>query len=220
LAGLAALSIISSTATTRSADKDGALPETAASTAAVLARIETDFKNTGSLRADFTQTNKISLFDKAIVLKGKVAIDYPDGFKWTVLSPVKTTVEINAGRAMIWDGATGETKTFDRGDNPMMDMMWRQLGAWFMGRYDELSKDYDISVTDSNADNPTLLFKPKNELIAKVVDNVSLTFAKDSAGRLFLEKVLMREKSGDSTTVLFSNVVLKGAVGEKSPDAK
>ncbi len=198
-----------------SADKKDVPPAVAAEDAAkTLSRIEKGLKNTKSLRADFVQTNKISLFDKDMVLKGEVAIDYPDGFKWTVLSPVKTIVEMDAGKATIWDEATGETKTFSRGDNPMMDMMWRQLGAWFMGRYDELSKDYDISVVDASETAPKLLFKPKNKLIAKVVESVELSF-EEKDGAIFLSKVAMREKSGDSTTVEFKNVVVST---KKTPD--
>jgi outer membrane lipoprotein-sorting protein len=184
--------------------------------AKTLARIEAGLRNTKSLRADFVQTNKISLFDKEMVLRGNVEIRYPDGFKWTVLSPVKTVVEMDADKARIWDEATGETRTFSRGDNPMMDMMWRQLGAWFMGRYDELSKDYAISVVDANETAPKLLFKPKNKLIAKVVASVELSFA-EKDGIFFLSKVVMREKSGDSTTVEFENVVVSA---KKSPAAK
>ncbi len=171
----------------------------------ILAAIETGFTNAKTLTADFTQTNKISLFDKPIVLKGTLRIDFPDGLEWRVLSPMRSTVAIKGDKAETWDEATGERKVFSRSENPMMSLMWKQLGAWLMGRYEVLSEDYNIETSPkSSPEAPVLVFRPKNKLIGKVVANVTLAFAK-SNGMFHLSTVVMREKGGDSTTIVFSN---------------
>ena len=204
-----ALAAISAAGGDATGKRDGA--------AAILATVESGFAQARTLTADFVQTNKISLFDKPMVLKGTLRIDFPDTLEWRVLSPVKTTVKIDGDKAEIWDEATGEKKVFSRSDNPMMSLMWRQLGAWLMGRYEELAKDYDIEpASDSTVDAPSLVFRPKNKMIGKVVASVTLRFAK-SEGVFHLATVVMREKGGDSTTIVFSNTKVVRASGADTP---
>lgn len=157
-----------------------------------------------SISADFEQEKKLSLFSRTIKLKGNLQIKFPHFFKWEVDSPIKTIITADGDKIKIWDEETGQTNTTNVNDNPVVKNIWTQIDSWFMGRYSILAKDYHIKVV---AEEPLeLSFKPKGKPLSAAVDNITIFFRKD---RKYLKKVILKETSGDSTVMIFSNIVIQ-----------
>jgi len=180
----------------------------------VLDLLEKEFRDVKSISADFAQVKKMSLFKRDINLKGRLMIKFPQYFRWEVDEPVKTTVTADGDTIEIWDEETDKTQKVSTKSNPVVKNIWAQIDSWFMGKYAQLSKDYDIRLPrkpDNNKENSisVLVFIPKSEPLSAVVKSVTLFFSngnKDTSGRKYLNKVILIEKSGDSTIIEFKNV--------------
>ena len=174
--------------------------------------LEKEFKNLKSISSDFVQIKKMSLFDRNIILKGRLLIRFPHYFRWEVDEPVKTTVTADGDSIVIWDEESGETQRTSTKNNPVVQNIWAQIDSWFMGKYALLAKDYTISILKdgiSDSSIPVLIFKPKSKPLSAAVKSVTLYFSKatkNSAGRQYLKKVVLAEVSGDSTTIEFNNL--------------
>jgi outer membrane lipoprotein carrier protein len=177
-----------------------------------LKSLEKEFKNIKSIASDFTQTKKMSLFNRNIILKGRLLIKFPHYFRWEVDEPVKTTVTASGDSIKIWDEESGETQTTSTKNNPVVKNIWAQIDSWFMGKYLLLAKDYNISTLkneETESDIPLLVFKPKSKPLSVAVQSVTLYFEKatpETSGRQYLKRVILKEKSGDSTVIDFDNV--------------
>ncbi len=185
-----------------------------ADTAAVLESLEKEFKDIKSITGNFVQTKKMSLFNRDILLKGRFLIKFPHYFKWEVDEPVKTTLTADGDSIEIWDEGTGETQNTSIKNNPVVKNIWSQIDSWFMGRYTLLSKDYNIEILKTEKRDgsiPVLLFKPKSKPLSVVVESITLYFSKaneKTSGRQYLKKVILKEKSGDSTIMEFKDIII------------
>lgn len=181
-------------------------------TRAILNVLEKEFRDIESISADFDQVKKMSLFKREIKLKGNLLIKFPHYFKWEVLEPVKTTVTADGKNIEIWDEETDSTQTLSIENNPVVKNIWSQIDSWFMGKYNLLSKDYNIKISEVDEKEtsiPVLVFSPKSEKLSKVIKSVSLYFSEGdraTSEKKYLKKVILRENTGDSTVIKFKNV--------------
>lgn len=181
---------------------------------AALSSLEKEFQHIRSISSDFVQTKKMSLFKHDIILKGRLLIKFPHYFRWEVDEPVKTTITAEGDSIEVWDEESGETTHTSTKNNPVVQNIWAQIDSWFMGRYALLSKDYSISILKSEKSSstiPVLIFKPKSKPLSLAVKSVTLHFAKGtvkSSGRQYLQKVILEEKSGDTTMIEFNNLTI------------
>ena len=181
----------------------------------LLSLLEDQFKGIKSISADFIQKKKMSLFNKEIILKGKMNIGFPHYFRWEVDEPVKTIVTADGDTIKIWDEETGKTQTTSTKNNPVLKNIWAQVDSWFMGKYKQLAKDYDIEISKTEKSGgkiPVVVFIPRSAHLATVMKSVTLFFSAPSptsAGRCYLRKVILKDKSGDSTVMEFLNTKIE-----------
>ena len=160
--------------------------------------------NVKSISADFRQDKKLSLFSRTITLTGHLKITFPHFFRWEVYSPIKTIITADGEKVTIWDEETNQTNTTSVTDNPVVKNIWTQIDSWFMGRYSVLAKDYKIKVIKK--DPLELVFKPRGKPLSAAVDSITIFFRED---RKYLNRVILKEVSGDSTVMKFTNIVIK-----------
>ena len=174
-----------------------------------LSLLEDQFTGIKSISADFVQKKKMSLFNKEIVLKGKMNIRFPHYFRWEVDEPVKTIVTADGDTIKIWDEETDKTQTTSTKNNPVLKNIWAQVDSWFMGKYKQLANDYNIEISKTERSVgkiPVVVFIPKSAPLTTVMKSVTLFFSDPSptsAGRCYLRKVILKDKSGDSTVMEF-----------------
>ena len=169
-----------------------------------LQSLQKEMANVISISADFKQDKKLSLFSKTLTITGHMKITFPHFFKWEVYSPIKTIITADGEKVTMWDEETNQTNTTSVADNPVVKNIWTQIDSWFMGRYSVLAKDYNIKVLKLNP--LQLVFTPRGKPLSAAVDSITIFFRED---RKYLNKVILKETSGDSTVMNFSNIIIK-----------
>ena len=169
-----------------------------------LQSLQKEMTNVKSISADFRQDKKLSLFSRTITLTGHLEIKFPHFFRWEVYSPIKTIITADGEKVTIWDEETNQTNTTYVTDNPVVKNIWTQIDSWFMGRYSVLAKEYKITVLKK--DPLELVFKPRGKPLSAAVDSITIFFRED---RKYLNKVILKEISGDSTVMNFTNIKIK-----------
>jgi len=176
----------------------------------VLSEIQKSMASVKEIKADFNQEKNLSLFKHTIKLEGNLNIKFPHYFRWEVTSPLKTVITADGDTVTTWDEETNQTQTLSVKNNPVVKSIWTQIDSWFMGKYDELSKNYYIKLLQSE---PAVLeFKPKNKAVASTVEKITVFFRKD---KKYLKQVKLQETGGDSTIISFSNIKLTPSEKEK-----
>ena len=181
----------------------------------ILSEIQDSMASVKEINADFNQEKKLSLFKHTIELKGNLQIKFPHYFRWEVTSPLKTIITADGDRVTTWDEETDKTQTISVKNNPVVKSIWTQIDSWFLGKYDELSKNYYIKLIQS--DPAILEFEPKSKTIAATVKKITVWFRKD---KKYLKQVKLQEKGGDSTTIKFSNIRLNGTDIQKKSESQ
>jgi len=193
----------------------GQVADTEPNARLILSEIQDSMASVKEIKADFNQEKKLSLFKHTIELKGNLEIKFPHYFRWEVISPLKTIITADGDRVTTWDEETDKTQTISVKNNPVVKSIWTQIDSWFLGKYDELSKNYYIKLIQS--DPAILEFEPKSKTIAATVKKITVWFRKD---KKYLKQVKLQEKGGDSTTIKFSNIRLNGTDIQKKSESQ
>jgi len=182
---------------------DAQIPKAKPNAQLILSEIQDSMASVKEIKADFEQEKKLSLFKHVIKLKGNLEIKFPHYFRWEITSPLKTVITADGDTVTTWDEETKETQTLSVKHNPVVKSIWTQIDSWFMGKYDELSKNYYIELIQQ--DPAILEFKPKSKTIAATVKKITVYFRED---KKYLQQVKLEEKGGDSTVIRFLNIKL------------
>jgi outer membrane lipoprotein-sorting protein len=169
-----------------------------------------------TLSADFLQTKRLSLFKDPIVSRGKIYLKKPGLFAWRSIAPIKYNMVIKGMAITQWDEDSKTVQKISFNSNPAFSTAIDQMKLWFYGNYSKLSDDYDISVV---AEKPlTFKFVPRKDFFtAKVIDSMNVIF---NAGKTYLRKISIAEKSGDTMEIDFSGVAINPKLEERIWEAK
>ncbi len=176
---------------------------------------------TTNVQSDFVQEKTLSLLQQTVVIKGRLAVEQPARLSWQVLEPIRYNMVLEGATMKQWDEATGKIQSMSLAGNPVAKVVVTQLQAWFSGRFESLTNDFEIGVAESGSE-PKLVFTPKaGGFLDKVIRRVEMTFRGD---KRYIHDMLIEEKTGDRTRMVFSNTVLNAAipvsVWEVKPHAK
>ncbi|MFH1147767.1 MAG: outer membrane lipoprotein carrier protein LolA [Pseudomonadota bacterium] len=157
-----------------------------------------DFK---SLKTSFVQEKNLSVFQKKIILKGRVCLQKPGKLAWHVDHPCRYSVVITDRSIRQWDEGTKEVQETPLSGNPVFQNITNQLAVWFSGDYCSLLQDYCVTVREKK---PVILrFVPKEKnMAAKVIKSITVTFREDER---YIKRIDILEVGGDSTTIVFDN---------------
>lgn len=160
--------------------------------------------NFKSLKTDFVQEKNLAMFQKKIVLRGRIYMQKPNKLAWHVDKPVKYSVVITDKSIRQWDEDTNQVQEISLSKNPVFKNVVNQLSVWFSGEYGALMDDNSISVLQKH---PLVIeFVPNEKNMArKMIKSITITFRDDEK---YLKKIKIHEMSGDTTTLDFSNTLL------------
>jgi len=168
--------------------------------AAVLRSIEEQFAAVKTVQADFVQTKQLAIFDQAITLEGRVALENPGRLAWRVDRPVRYAVVLDGSTIRQWDEESGKVQRISLSGNPVFQAVAQQLQVWFSGKYSSLADEYDIRTGDTKEET-TLLFTPRSTAAARqAIRRVSVSFREDHR---YIETIGIEDVSGDLTTIRF-----------------
>ena len=175
----------------------------------VLNRIQQRLAGVNTLRANFTQEKTLAVFEQVITLHGWMALTREGSFAWHVVDPIQYGLVVHEGMMRQWDEDTGVVQQTALSANPMLRVVFEQLSQWFSGDYHALMEQYSVQVLDPGP--PVLAFTPlERAQEAHFMKQVVLHF---SAVGDYLERIDMKEVSGDQTALLFSDTVVNEPLG-------
>ena len=183
----------------------------------LLAELQKSLGGTTNVQSEFIQEKTLSLLQQTVIIKGRLAVEQPDRLSWQVLEPIRYNMVLDGTVLKQWDETTGKMQTMSLAGNPVFKVVVNQLRAWFSGRFDLLTKDFDAQA-DATSAMPRIIFTPKDGSFAfKVIQRVVLTFRED---RRYIHDMLIEERTGDRTTMTFTNSVLNAAIPASAWEVK
>ncbi len=161
-----------------------------------------------SIASDFVQEKHLALFQDALIIQGRLFITSDGRFAWETHWPVRYKLVVANERILQWDEETGRVMTISMRDNPVASTIHAQMSAWFSGQYETLTNTYDAALSSTNP--VSFLFKPREGTpAASYLSAVQVWLRPD--GR-YLDRMQITERSGDSTSIAFTNTVLNQAL--------
>jgi outer membrane lipoprotein carrier protein len=157
-----------------------------------------------SLKTEFTQEKEMAMFKEKLVLKGRIFLQKPNKIAWHVDSPVRYSVLITDTFIRQWDEDTNKVQELSLAKNPVFQNVLNQLTVWFSGEYGSLTTVNDVRVKQNT---PLVLeFVPLEKNVShKIIKSILITFREDQT---YLKRIQILEKSGDMTTITFTNTLL------------
>ena len=163
-----------------------------------LQNIEEQREKARSYKALFTQNKTIALFDEKKTSTGVMLYKHPQKMLWKYETPDKTQIRI-----------TGESVSFYFPELEQIEIHPSTESAShfffvFEASAEELTKNFDICV-GASADDRThrIELLPKSEPLAPDLQSITLWVGKSD---YLPQKILVREISGDTTEIEFSDI--------------
>jgi outer membrane lipoprotein-sorting protein len=172
--------------------------------------------NFKTLKTDFTQEKEMALFTDKIVLKGRIYIQKPGKIVWHVDKPIRYSVLITDKLIRQWDEDTDRVQEISLSKNPIFQVVLNQLTVWFSGEYGSLLESHEVKVVKQ--DPLEMEFRPREkDISSKAIRSITITFRQD---RAYLERIRIKELSGDVTTIHFKNTLLNAPLDSMSFEVK
>ena len=153
----------------------------------------------GKLEADFGLVRKFNDLDYSIEGNGTMSITPGVELVFCTEKPMKAKFTFSPTQVVINDGESGKTTKLNSEQEAWIKQIFKLQDSWFKGDVSVLKTDFDVSIQDEK----TLLFIPKNPKVLAFVKTVQLHIEPNTK---HIAKVEMTEASGDSITIVFTNI--------------
>jgi outer membrane lipoprotein-sorting protein len=161
-----------------------------------------------SMQTRFIQKKNLSLFSREIELRGVLAMEKPDRFIWRTEFPLKYAILVEKEKLSQWDEDSDQVQTLSYADTPAVKIVVEQMRTWFYGEYGSLLDQYQAEVLSRQ---PLVLkLVPGEKSPARgMIRSVTLSFKSDQS---YIESILIEEKNGDRSEMLFKDTVLNSKI--------
>jgi outer membrane lipoprotein-sorting protein len=156
------------------------------------------FASSGTVRADFKETRRLSLLTDAIETEGVLYFAPPDRLARQTTRPGSSRVIVHDGRVAIQD-ETG-TRAFDLGSSEIARSLIGNLIVLLRGDLPGLRERYTIEYT-SDGQRWRLDLKPRSKALRVMIEGIRF-----SGAGWTLEAMETRETNGDISLSVFSGV--------------
>ncbi|MDR2215703.1 MAG: outer membrane lipoprotein carrier protein LolA [Nevskiaceae bacterium] len=151
------------------------------------------------LRGNFLQSRQISGFKRPVESSGQFVVARGTGLLWHTERPFESVLSVSRERLRISNGAGRSEMTLDARREPMLRTINDLLQSVVVADVGALQAQFEIDIRLMGQTDWELSLRPKD---AGLRDRF---LAIDLSGGPHVETVVLREKSGDVTTVRFSN---------------
>lgn len=161
------------------------------------------------LRGQFTQTRRLTGFDKPLVSEGRFVIAPLQGLLWIAEKPFATvTVMTEAGLAQSRNGV--RTMAVSAQKMPFVVQLYRMIGGVLKGDWSALQNEFALQQSGS-PQQWTLRLVPRR------ADNAAMPFQEIKVqGGLVVQDVVMQRPNGDTDALSFTDVQLtQGALTDE-----
>ena len=182
----------------------------------VLERLEAKAAQVNSMESNFVQTKKLTMFDKPLILKGKIFLKKPGQFAWHQREPIRYSLVIKGNSVRQWDEESGRVQEISVTDNPSFSVAVKQMTEWFSGAYTVLLKDYKVTILKQN---PLVLefISRQNSASFNLLKKVEVVFREDER---YVQEIYIEEKNGDASRLKFTETKLNTSIKPVAWEAK
>lgn len=174
----------------------------------LLQSLEKSFSSIQTVQTRFTQEKKLKIFDRTIVLKGRLSLENPDRLAWRIDTPIKYVLVLNGEHALQWDEESNKVQKMKITGDPVFEEVIGQIEKWFSGKFALLSKDYVLTVKSRQP--LEMEFVPKaDSMTGKAIKRVLVAVRDDAK---YVERIMIEDVSGDQTEISFHDTVLNQPV--------
>lgn len=128
-----------------------------------------------TLRARFTQEQRLAVLSQPLVSTGTLLIQRPDKLAWRTTSPAPSTFLVSGSVVSSAWPELGIKETIDLGKNPDAMGLVQAMTVWMSGDLDAVARDYQVAFRAGPPDVATLT--PTNPRIASMLSRIELTLS-------------------------------------------
>jgi outer membrane lipoprotein-sorting protein len=174
----------------------------------LLQRLEKSFSGIQTVQARLRQEKKLKIFDRTIVMTGRLSLENPGKLAWRIDTPIKYALIINGKYALQWDEDSNKVQKIKTAGDPVFKEVISQIEKWFSGEFSSLLKEYDLTV--KSTEPPVLEFVPKADgMLSKVIRKLTIRVRADLR---YVEQISIEDVGGDLTTISFLDTRLNKPV--------
>ncbi|OTG75587.1 hypothetical protein B9T23_10335 [Acinetobacter terrae] len=160
-----------------------------------LRQIFGQLSETPTVRANFEQQKKLASMNKTFVSKGTVSFSKSQGVIWKIQNPVKADLIVTPRKLVQKTQRTHSQIEIDKSPYGSVATMFLQLMS---GNEAAISKNFNIVSASYTPAQWNVALTPKSSLFKKLFVRV------DAQGQRYVDRIVIREKANNSTTIRFS----------------
>jgi outer membrane lipoprotein carrier protein len=158
--------------------------------------------------ADFVQIKMLTLFDETKVSSGRLFYKAPERMIWKYETPDRTQMRVERDVVSFYFPALEQIERCPLGDSGSASPMFYVFEA----SADELMKSFDISIGVGAEQVNRIDLVPKQDPLASQFERIILWLGKSD---YLPRKVTIREVTGDTTEIQFSNIRVNEAITDE-----
>ena len=163
-----------------------------------------------SLQCSFIQKKIISILSESVISKGKLLFKKENKLCWEYSSPYYYLFAINGDKVYIKNEKS--TTSFDTKSNSLFKEISILLMNSISGTGLIDPKKFDVSFFQNESELKAEL-TPKNKTLSSIMSTITLYFEKSTYQ---VHSIEMIEPTGDSTTIVFSDVKLNQTISDEN----
>jgi len=163
----------------------------------MLARIGAQIEQHALLRAEFTQSKRMSALKRPLITSGRIVFSHRHGVVWQIEQPYRMSYML-AEERIVEIAADGTRRERDTRDVPGLAQIGRIFRALLGANMAALREVFDVAVKGDPA-KWEIELKPRQAQFTQYLSSVHL-----SGGR-FIESISISETGGDTTQISFRN---------------
>ena len=176
--------------------------------AALLEKLENSFSSIQTVQARLRQDKKLKMFNRTIVMEGRLSLEHPGKLAWRIDSPIRYALILDGDHALQWDEDSNKVQKMKTHGDPVFEEVIGQIEKWFSGEFISLLEEYDLTVKSSEP--PVLEFVPKAEgMVGKVIRRLTISVRADLR---YVERIAIEDMGGDQTIISFHDTRLNDPV--------
>jgi outer membrane lipoprotein carrier protein len=173
-------------------------------------KIEAASASMTSLQCSFTQKKVITILSESVISKGKLLYKKENRLCWEYSSPYFYLFALYGDKVYIRNEKT--TTQFDTKSNAL----FKEISLLLMNSISGIGlidpKKFDV-VFLQNANDLKAQLTPKNKALSSILNTITLYFSKST---YLVHTIEMIESTGDSTTIVFSDVKLNQPISDEN----
>lgn len=163
-----------------------------------------------SIKGDFTQEKNLSILENKVTSKGKFYFKKENKIRWEVTSPNPYVVYIDGSSMKIKENDS--IKSYDMSANKIFKEIHSTFVGCLQGNIVENSAKYSLEYF-SNGTSYMLKLIPSDKKMKGYVSEVQIVLNQST---LNVEKITIKEPSGDFTDIKFTGTVLNATISDST----